>query len=888
MRVKNIRKFIFDSERPMHERLFILLIPIMIISWLITLIELLAVGGSPADIMNHAASIILCSAVSYFAVKHDKIKTGAVVISAELILVYLPFSFFFGGGIDGDAPIWFLFGIFFVNIILDGKARMIMLTLHMIISAVSWTLSYFFPSLVIQNSSVTAHLLSLIAILLTGIAATIMISLQNSIYSHEVELSRTQKKEIEALNASQSQFFSSMSHEIRTPINTIIGLNEMILREDISDEVADDAANISSASKMLLHLINDILDMSKLQSGQMKLTPAPYHPGLSELVGMLWLRAKEKGLEFSINVAPDIPAELTGDEVRIKQILINVLNNAIKYTKKGSVSLSVQCGEKNDSTLNVIYTVSDTGVGIKKEDIPYLFTAFRRADEEHNRHIEGTGLGLSIVKQLAELMGGRVTVNSVYTKGSTFIIEIPQEFSGAQSIGELDLRRPNEHLRRKEYHRKFEAPEARVLVVDDNASNLLVVSKLLRDTKVKIDTAESGAEALGKTLNNEYHVIFMDHLMPEMDGIECHRLIRAQVGGRCRSSKIVALTANAGSQSRSLYEKEGFDGYLVKPISGEELERELCRLLPGDIVYLSDESNDIFEQTISWMRSDQKKKKTAVTTESIADLPRELIDKYDIGIIPHMVCTDQGIFRDGEEIDTTGLLNYMRREDRRVETIPPDVRAHEEFFAERLTEANNIIHISISSKVKNSGCPAAKEAAAAFDNVTVIDTEHLSSGQGFFVIEACRLADEGKTPQEIAESLEKFKQKVFTSFVVNDLDFLARAGQIPNSIADMTKSFMVKPVIVLKKGQLRIGKVLFGSRDEVWKKYIDRVLREKERIDSEILFITYVGLSNRELETIKAYAQSKMNFENIFFMRTSPAIALNCGPGTFGLLIKYK
>ena len=890
MITKMIKKYFLDTGRDMHERLFLLIAPIMLISWILMLIELLATGGSFADIMNHMVCIIICAAASFWAVKNDRLSTGAAVISAVLVLIYLPMTFFFSGGVYSDVPVWFLFAIVFINMSLNGRARSVMLSLHSLAAAFCWVVSYFFPELVIGTTRFNAYLYSVVTIVLAGMATTIMVSVQTSLYSKELELSRAQKKEIEALSASQARFFSSMSHEIRTPINTIIGLNEMILREDISDEVAEDAANVSAASKMLLHLINDILDMSKLESGQMQLTPAEYHPGdmLSELVGMLWLRAKEKGLEFTVSVAPDLPAELTGDEVRIKQILINVLNNAIKYTKEGSVSLSVQCGERSGSTLNVIYTVSDTGMGIKKEDIPYLFTAFRRFDENSNRHIEGTGLGLSIVKQFVDLMNGKITVNSVYTKGSTFIIEIPQQFTGEQSIGEVDLKKSHERGRRVIYHQKFEAPDAKVLVVDDNASNLLVVTKLLRDTRVNIDTAESGAEALKMTLNTEYHVIFMDHLMPEMDGIECHRSIRTQVGGLCRNSRIVALTANAGSESRALYEKEGFDGCLVKPISGDELERELCRLLPKDIVYLSDDRNEIYEETISWLRSDRKKKKIVITTESVADLPQELIDRYGIVILPHKISTGSGTFRDGSEVETTGLLNYMRDESRRVETRPPDVREHEEFFAEQLAAANNIIHISISSQVANSGCPAAKEAAAAFDNVTVIDTGHLSSGQGFFAVEASRLAEAGKTPAEIAESLEKLKNKVHTSFVVENLDFLARAGQISRHVADLTMSFMVRPVLELKKGKIGISRVFFGTKEEVWKKYIDDVLRDKENIDDAVLFITYVGLTNRELESIKEYTESRMHFRRIYFQQSSPAIAVNCGAGTFGLLLKYR
>ena len=265
----------------------------------------------------------------------------------------------------------------------------------------------------------------------------------------QLETAARQHREIEMLNKAQNSFFSNMSHEIRTPINTIIGLNEMILRENVSDEVVEDAANIKAAGKLLLNLINDILDMSKFQSGRMQLLYAPYHTGdmLSDIVGMLWIRAKEKKLDFHIDVSPDIPAELVGDEVRVKQILINVINNAIKYTKEGTVSLTVQSEMKEDKLCNMIYTVSDTGIGIKTEDIPYLFSAFKRVDENANRHIEGTGLGLSIVKQLVDLMGGKITVNSVYTKGSTFIIEIPQRVEREGRVGEYNFSKTNTERR---------------------------------------------------------------------------------------------------------------------------------------------------------------------------------------------------------------------------------------------------------------------------------------------------------------------------------------------------------------------------------------------------------------------------------------------------------
>ena len=706
----------------------------------------------------------------------------------------------------------------------------------------------------------------------------------------EIVTANRQHQEIEMLNKAQNSFFSNMSHEIRTPINTIIGLNEMILREDVSEEVLEDAANIKSAGKLLLNLINDILDMSKIQSGRMQLLSAPYQTGemLSDLVGMMWIRAKEKKLEFHVDVSPDIPHELIGDDVRIKQILINVLNNAIKYTKEGSVSLNVQCEMVNENTCNMIYNVSDTGVGIKPEDIPYLFSAFKRVDEDTNKHIEGTGLGLSIVKQLVDLMGGKVTVNSVYTKGSTFIIEIPQVCENKSKMGQYNFEKTGSLSHKEDYVPKFEAPEARILVVDDNEANLMVVSKLLRETKVRVDTALSGADALRKTLNIHYDAIFMDHLMPEMDGIECRRRIIDQTGGRCRETSIVILTANADEENRALYQKESFDGYLVKPVSGAELENELYRILPRDIVHITGNRTEIAEESISWMNNSKKRKRVVITTESVADLPQELIDRYDIAVLPHKVQTKEGIFKDGNEIDTKGVLKYMEDPDREVTTMVPETKEVEEFFAKQLSVANNIIHISISSKVQHSGFAVALEASKSFDSVYVIDTGHLSSGQGLLAIEACRMAEDGKSPDEIIARVERLKKKVHTSFIVDNLDFLARAKQVGKGVANLVNSLMGRPVLVLKKGTMGLGKLFFGSRKRAWKKYIGKCLASERPIDTKILFVTYVGLSKRDLDWIREQIEKRIKFDEVYFQQASPAIAVNCGPGTFGLLLREK
>ena len=698
-----------------------------------------------------------------------------------------------------------------------------------------------------------------------------------------------QKKEISDLNNAQNRFFSSMSHEIRTPINTIIGLNEMILREKVSDEVAEDAANIRAASNMLLHVINDILDMSKIRSGQMKLTPVAYRPGdmLSDIVGMLWLRCREKGLEFHVEISPDIPSELFGDEVRIKQILMNILNNAIKYTKKGSVTLTIECGGINDGKADIVYSVKDTGAGIKKESIPHLFTAFKRVDEEANRYIEGTGLGLSIVKELTDMMGGKVSVNSVYTQGSTFVVEIPQTVTDYSSIGHINFEEKHKANLSGTYRSSFEAEDANVLVVDDNVSNLMVVQKLLRDTKASIDTAESGAQALELTLEKTYDVIFMDHLMPEMDGIECTRKIRNQTGGASKGAKIVALTANGGSEARKLYADEGFDGYLIKPVNAAELEGELMRLLPKTKVTVVQSGENILEKSMSWLDNAKKRNLIAITSESVADIPSALLQEYNISIIPHKVETEEGIFCDGEEIDSDGLLDYMT--DRNVvKTHAPTAAEYEDFFAKAITKASNVIHINLSSRVNNSGFDEAMEGAVAFNNVTVFDSHHLSSGLGLVTLMACRCVSEGMSVNDIINNLTYIRNRVHTSFIVDNLDHLAKSGQVSAKLAAIGNSMMFHPVLDMKNGKLMTYRFYFGSRNRAWKRYINSTLYSVTDIDTDILFVTYVGLTQKDLDLIRELVEKRIQFRHIYFQKASPTIAVNSGPGTFGLLFAHK
>ena len=879
-----------DPSRDVFERRYRLMSAVSLTTLILWIIVALIADGYSFRILFFAVCEALFIPTMILTLRTGKIQLGAGASGVVLVFFMLPFAFFFNGGIYAGAPNWAIIAMVFITLTVRGNFRKFLLISDIAVTILCYGLAWFFPQLVDTFTDTSAYVDSMSSLIITAIMTGIMFFFQMHISNQERQQMEEQQKEILELNRAQNRFFSSMSHEIRTPVNTIIGLNEMILREDISEEVTEDAIQIRAASRLLLHLINDILDLSKLESGRLELACAEYSLGdlLSEVVGMMWIHAREKKLSFHVDIDPELPSGLYGDEMRIRQVLINILNNAIKYTPEGSVTLTVQ-GKWKDGGFSLVAAVSDTGTGIRKENLPYLFTAFKRVDSDQNRKIEGTGLGLTIVKQLLDLMGGTISVNSVYTKGSTFLVEIPQEVTDANPVGERKVGPKSSEPSFRKYEQSFEAPEARILVVDDNASNRMVVEKLLRDTRMQIDTAGSGEEALAKTESGLYHLIFMDHLMPGMDGVDCLHLLRNQAGGMSREAKVVALTANAGSESRGFYAREGFDGYLSKPCTGELLEQECIRLLPKELVQIKREESGIVEASMLWMTERERKEEVLITTDSIADLPQDLINKYRIGIIPHVIHTPEGIFKDGVEVETTGLLNYMEERNSRVRTLPPEVAEYESFFAGQLARANNVIHISISSKVTGSGFANAVEAAGAFHNVTVVDSRHLSSGQGLVVLLAAALVQEGLSTEQILRKLETAKTRIHSSFVVDSLDYMIRAELVGQRKARLLNALMIHPVLRLREGEIRVSRVHFGSRQSSWKKYIASELRSLSLLDKRILFVTCAGISAQEAEWIREEihrheTMKHVRFERIVFQKASPAIAVNCGPGTFGLL----
>ena len=360
------------------------------------------------------------------------------------------------------------------------------------------------------------------------------------------------KDEAERANEAKSLFLSNMSHEIRTPINAVLGMNEMILRECSDEQILSYADNIRSSGKTLLFLINDILDMSKIESGKMEIIPVEYEPAglLMDLWNVIFLRAQEKDLSVRFSLDETLPRILFGDDVRIKQIVTNLLTNAVKYTPQGGVELHAAYERRGGEDIVLTISVKDTGMGIKKEDMGKLFESFQRLDEEKNRNIEGTGLGMNITMSLLKLMDGEMKVESEYGKGSNFTVTIPQRIVCDEPAGDFESMKTRQEQSKKARGQIFEAPEARVLVVDDNAMNLTVFISLLKRTRMQITTASSGKECLTLVKKEPYHIIFMDHMMPEMDGIETLHEIQKMTDHPNQETPVIVLTANAVAGAR--------------------------------------------------------------------------------------------------------------------------------------------------------------------------------------------------------------------------------------------------------------------------------------------------------------------------------------------------
>ncbi len=428
---------------------------------------------------------------------------------------------------------------------------------------------------------------ALLFLVLFGACIGAVVLLMNNMvrWQHETDVQLQEAADAaRAADQAKSLFLAQMSHEIRTPINAVLGMNEMILRENNDENIQEYAVQIQSAGATLLSLINGILDFTKIESGRMEIQPVTYETSMMilNLVNLISDRAQSKGLKLELEIDPTLPEELYGDDVRVRQIITNLLTNAVKYTQEGSVTLKIEGRRREGDDITLYVEVKDTGIGIREEDMERLFGMFQRLDQERNRNIEGTGLGIPIVQNLLHMMGSELKVESVYGEGSVFSFELVQQVMSSREIG--DYRQSFQKLIGRERKQQYVyAPDARVLVVDDNAVNLRVTRNLLGRNGVQIDTAGSGMECIELVRKAKYNIIFLDHMMPQMDGIETFvRLHEEKL--LPEDTAVIMMTANEIVGAREEYLRQGFTDYISKPIAVKELEEKLAKHLPPELV----------------------------------------------------------------------------------------------------------------------------------------------------------------------------------------------------------------------------------------------------------------------------------------------------------------
>lgn len=878
-----------DDKMDIKERLFRIILVVGTVAVGLAIVQGLTLVN--ADSLMPIYGIMFAAFLSALILtfKFRNTELSSTILGIALIFIALPVIFLRGGGVNSGSGLWMCLGIFYVFIMFTDRKLMVFLVSTIMIDIGCYVVAYLFPDQVVELATpFEKHFDSIFAVIVVGLTVGVVMKFQLQVFERERRIKEHKQEELEALSKSKDTFFANMSHEIRTPINSIVGLNELILRQNPTEEVREYAQSIQNASKMLLTLVNDILDLSQLEIHKMELMEEEYstYAMFQEVVDIIQVRVAEKKLKFMIQIDKNLPSRLYGDERRIKQVLLNILSNAVKYTEEGSVTLGCEFEQVSENRIRMHVSVADTGVGIHKEELEYLFDAFRRVNVEKNRKIEGTGLGLSITKHLMELMGGEVTVDSIYTQGSEFRIILEQNVVDAAPIGEF-VTVSKEKDSSSYYTKSFEAPEARILVVDDDDLNLIITSKLLQETKMRVDTAATVEECLQKTKKFYYHLILMDYMMPEMNGGALLKEIRKQDNGLCRDSDVVLLSANVLADKQQEYLQMGFDGLLEKPIEAVSLEREVLNHLPADVVeYRRDEEYGVKgEYFVS--RLTKKRKRIYITSDGVCDITPELLSKYDIRLIDLYIITENGRFRDTKEIDIYNLARYLSEENSSAFSMSPTVEDYEKFFAEVLMEADDVIYYSMA---KGSGrCyENAKEAAKGFSRVHIVDSAHISSGQGLLVLHAAKMAIEGCSVQEILKETESVKHMIRASFILPSTRIFYQKGFTDKFTARICDMFHLHPVLGLLNSKITILGVRYGRLEKVWRKYIRFHLRNVSRTDDRVIFIVHAGCSVRQQEIILDEINRCMRFKQVIFAPASSASTCNAGLGSIGFAVYRK
>ncbi len=578
-----LKETFFGSEMDLRVKLFNVLAMAGAANCLVMLALSIALGTGLLTILLNLVTGALSLALLLYASKSGRYQPCYTITIVAIFFGLFSFLFFSSGGYAGGMPSFFIFGVVFTVYMLEGKKMFLAAFLECAIYIGLCVYAFMNPQGVRPFPSESARAVDIVSsFLVVSLALGVTMYAQFRMYQRQQALLEQARAEAEAASRAKSTFLTNMSHEIRTPINTILGMNQMILRHSISDQVRGYSDDVQQAGEMLLGIINNILDMSKIEAGKMDIVRRPYQLAslLLELDALGRRQAQKAGLAFSLDAEGPLCPVLIGSPLHIKQIVANFLSNAAKYTREGSIALSVsQSPGSRPGEVLLRLSVTDTGIGIREESLGSLFEAFSRVDLCTHQSIEGTGLGLAIAKEMAEKMGGRVFMQSEYGRGSTFGVELPQQ---AQSEpAELDLSQ-KQGMRGELSGASFLAPQGRVLAVDDNPENLKVIKALLQRTLLRVDIAQSAEEAMEKVRATRYHVILMDYMMPGMDGVALLQALRGE--GLLAGVPAVAVTADATAGARERLLCAGFTQYLSKPVAAGELEAAVCGLLPEGLV----------------------------------------------------------------------------------------------------------------------------------------------------------------------------------------------------------------------------------------------------------------------------------------------------------------
>ncbi len=548
-----------------------------------------ASGGTYLIIAVICGYFLAYGVININAGEPEKISKIAYPLVIGVFIFGLTVLFFVDGGFRGGVPIYFILASVATPCFLKFDEAIIILPLEFASFLVNSLFEKHYPGAVNLELATATNKIFPIIIVTASLGVLCLLYL----YTYQSQQMRLEKaiSDANSANEAKSSFLDNMSHEIRTPMNSILGMNEMIIREEDRPEILEYANVIQRSGRALLGIINDILDFSKLQDKKMEIVATHYDLSslINDMVNIASEQAKKKSLTFDINVDKTIPRILDGDEYHIRQVTMNILNNAIKFTERGGITVNIGYEVLSEDSISLKCSISDTGVGIKSEDIEQIFKPFEYVESSKKYRADGSGLGLSIVQKLLHLMGSDLRVESVFHKGSTFSFEIKQTVLKWEPIGDYERAFNVSVSHHENYNGSFQAPNARVLVVDDADVNLLVFANLLKKTKIKIDTASSGMEMLQLIRINKYDMIFLDHRMPGMDGVEAFHQMKKITDGINFNTPVVALTANAVLGARKMYMDEGFSDYISKPVDTVRLEQVLLEYLPPELILRGDD-----------------------------------------------------------------------------------------------------------------------------------------------------------------------------------------------------------------------------------------------------------------------------------------------------------